>query len=108
MASCWRGWANGETEFWHTNCEHGFVARALQKFPKAWTAADAVSLNLLMTRITLAGQRIPSRIRKIATLRRRLPVTIFPPNPQPVIIRHILQNLGSAAGEVRAVQSPPA
>jgi len=61
-----------------------------------------------MATITLAGLRIPPRIRKIPTLRRRLPVTIFPQNPQPVIIRHILQNLGSAAGEMRPAQSPQA
>jgi len=82
------------------------MARTLNKFPAVWTAADAVSLNLRAAMITLAGLHIPPLIRTIPMLRRRLPVTIFPQNPQPVIIRHVLQNLGSTAGEIQPMQSP--
>ena len=70
--------------------------------------AAIAAINLRMATIHLAGLRVPPRVRKIPTVRRRLPVTMFPQEVQPVIIRHALQNLGSAVSETQPAQSPRA
>jgi hypothetical protein len=71
--------------------------------------AAIAAINLRMATIQLAGLRVPPRARKIPTVRRRLPVTIFPGVVQPVIIRHAFQNLGSAVvSEIQPSQSPRA
>jgi hypothetical protein len=58
-----------------------------------------------MATIPLTGLRSPPRVRRIPTVRRRLPVTIIPDSAQSVIIRHARQNLGSAASETQPVQT---
>ena len=67
-------------------------------------AAEVAAMNLRMATIPLAGLRVPPRVRKVPTVRRRLPVTIIPDSAQSVIIRHASQNLGSAIPESQPVQ----
>lgn len=69
------------------------------------TPADNAALNLRMATMQLAGLRIPPRVRTVPTLRRRLPVTVISEPPQPVIIRHVGQNLGSRVSETRPPQN---
>lgn len=69
-------------------------------------AADSAAMNLRMATMQLAGLRIPPRVRTVPVLRRRLPVTMISESAQPVIIRHVSQNLGSPVSETRPPQSP--
>jgi hypothetical protein len=84
------------------------VARKLQLNESSPVNAAIAAINLRMATIQLAGQRVPPRVRKVPAVRRRLPVTIFADAGQPVIIRHALQNLGSAVSEIQPSQSPRA
>ena len=68
------------------------------------TAAEVAAMNLRMATIPLAGLRVPPRVRKVPTVRRRLPVTIIPDSAQSVIIRHASQDLGTAVTEPQPVQ----
>jgi len=71
--------------------------------------AAIAAINLRMATIQLAGLRVPPRARKVPTVRRRLPVTMFTHDAEPVIIRHALQNLGSVAvSETQPIQTPRA
>jgi hypothetical protein len=106
-ANCSRGWAKSDENFWHTSCDTSLVARKLHRAEVPRDAAQMAAINLRMATIQLAGLRVPPRARKIPTVRRRLPVTILPTMEQPVIIRHVLQNLGSVVSETRPAQSPP-
>jgi hypothetical protein len=84
------------------------VARKLQLRESSPLNAAIAAINLRMATIQLGGQRVPPRVRKVPTVRRRLPVTISPNEVQQVNIRHALQNLGSAFSETRPSQSPRA
>lgn len=66
------------------------------------------AMTLRLAAASLPGVRIFSRVRKIPSVRRRLPLTIISDLPQPVIIRHALQNLGSPVSETQPTQSLPA
>ena len=83
------------------------MARALNRLQAGWTAENAVLMTLRMAATPLAGVRVPPHARKIPTVRRRLPITIFPLDPQPVVIRHAFQNVGSPVSETRPTQSLP-
>jgi len=83
------------------------MARKLQVQECSRVDVAIAAINLRMATIQLAGLRVPPRARKIQTVRRRLPVTILSEPPQTVIIRHALQNLGSAiVSEIQPSQSP--
>jgi hypothetical protein len=96
----------GGAFYWHTNCGSIFVAKKFHAPGMVRTAADSAALNLRMATMQLSGLRVPPRIRTVPTLRRRLPVTAISEPPQPVIIRHVRQNLGSSVSETRPIQSP--
>ena len=81
------------------------MARKLQLRESNRVDATIAAINLRMAMIQLAGGRAPAGARKVPTLRRRLPVTILPIAPQPVIIRHVLQNVGSPVSETQPSQS---
>jgi len=70
--------------------------------------AAIAAFTLRMATMSLAGAHVPARARKIPTMRRRLPITILNEPPQPVIIRHALQNLGSVVSGTQPIQSPRA
>ena len=71
-------------------------------------AFNSAESNLRMATMQLAGLRLPPRIRTVPTLRRRLPVEFVAETAQPVIMRHIGQNLGSPVTETQPTQSPRA
>jgi len=95
----------GDEYFWHTSCDKRFVARKFQVQESFSAAAKTAAMNLRMATIQLSGLRVPPRVRKVPTLRRRLPITMLPEYSQPVIIRHTGQNLGSLVSEARPVQT---
>ena len=80
------------------------MARKYDNSVRMHAAAEVAAMNLRMATIPLAGLRPPPRVRRIPTVRRRLPVTMIPDLAQSVIIRHASQNLGSAVGEAQPVQ----
>ena len=83
-----------------------FVAKKFHAPGLVRNAADSAAMNLRMATLQLSGLRVPPRIRTVPNLRRRLPVTAISEPPQPVIIRHVGQNLGSPVSETRPPQSP--
>jgi hypothetical protein len=91
--------------FWHTSCTIFRVARKFQVVGNAKAASEAAIMNLRKAATSLAGTQGRPRVRKIPTLRRRVPVTVIAESGQPVIIRHIGQNLGSVISEIRPTQS---
>ena len=91
-------------KFWHTSCDTLLVARKYSNSVSLHVPAGVAAMNLRMATIPLAGLRVPPRVRKVPTVRRRLPVTIIPDSAQSVIIRHASQNLGSAVSEPQPVQ----
>jgi hypothetical protein len=84
-----------------------FVARKFQAPGTVRTTADNAAMNLRMATMQLAGLRIPPRVRTVPPLRRKLSVTAVAEPAQPVIIRHVRQNLGTPVGGPRLVQSLP-
>ncbi|HAO78901.1 MAG TPA: hypothetical protein DCQ92_07990 [Verrucomicrobia subdivision 3 bacterium] len=94
--------------FWHTSCDTSCVARKNYHHQPVRNAAETAATNLRLATFQLSGLHIPSRVRKIPVLRRRLPITMIPQAVQPVMIRHTSQNLGSLLNEIRPVQSLPA
>jgi hypothetical protein len=90
--------------FWHTSCDTFSVARKYDISMRVQAAAEVAGINLRMGTIPLAGLRLPPRVRKIPTVRRRLPVTIIADTAQSVIIRHTNQNLGSPVTEPHPIQ----
>ena len=67
-------------------------------------------MNLQSAMSHLSILRLPARLKKPAPLRRRIPVVMFAGSPEPVKIRHVRQNLGTAAGETinaGELQTPP-
>lgn len=90
--------------FWHTSCDTVPVARKYYNSLTVLEAMEIAALNLRTGMIPLAGLRPPPRIRKLPTVRRRLPVTIIPNTAKSVIIRHVSQNLGNVISEAQPVQ----
>ena len=68
-------------------------------------ALEAAAMNL-RTATTMAGLRVPPRVKRIPAVRRRLPIMMLPEMTQPVIIRHAGQNLGSAVSGAKILQAP--
>ena len=70
------------------------------------SSADTAALNLRIATMQLSGLRVPPRVRTVPALRRRLRVEVISEPPQPVIIRHVRQNLGTGISETQPSQSP--
>jgi transposase InsO family protein len=94
-----------EVLFWHTSCRCHSVAKKYYNPGLARAAAEIAAINLRMAANPLAGVRIPPRVRKVPTVRRRLPITILTDSAQAVNIRHAAHNLGGAASEIQPAQS---
>jgi hypothetical protein len=86
--------------------DKSFVARKFQASGTVRGAADFAAMNLRMATMQLAGMRVPPRVRTVPSLRRRLTVTEVSDPPQPIIIRHVVQNVGRQVNETRPIQSP--
>ena len=71
------------------------------------TVSDNAAANLRMATMQLAGLRVPPRVRTVPPLRRKLPVTAVNEPVQPVIIRHVRQNLGTFTGRPVITQNAP-
>jgi len=69
---------------------------------------DAAALNVRVTALQFAAIGVPPRAKRIHQPRRRLQIEGFSDIVQPVIIRHVRQNVGSVVSETRPVQSLPA
>jgi hypothetical protein len=86
--------------------DKSFVARKFQTSGTVVrTALNNAALNLRMGTVQMAGVRAPARPRVVPSPRRRLAVAIQFEPPQPVIIRHIAQNLGNSVTETRQIQN---
>jgi hypothetical protein len=94
--------------FWHTSCDTSCVARKNYHHQPVRNAAETAATNLRLATFQLSGLHLPSRVRNIPLIRRRLQVTMISQAVQPVMIRHTSQNLGSLLNEIRPVQSLPA
>jgi len=81
------------------------VAKKFQAPENVRTAVNTAALNLRIATMQLAGLRIPSRVRTVPPLRRRLSVITISDPAQAVIIRHVRQNLGTPVAEPQLVQS---
>lgn len=92
--------------FWHTSCVSFFVAKKFHALGMVLNASDNAAMNLRMAMMQLRGVRIPPRVRTVPMLRQRLPVTFVSETVQPVIMRHLGQNLGSPVTGTRPSQSP--
>lgn len=87
------------------SCDDFLVARKFQVNEGFGSVLNASATGLQMMPLPLSGLRPASRVRKVPALRRRVPVTIIPGPVQAVIIRHMAQNLGSAAGKIQPAQN---
>jgi hypothetical protein len=87
------------------SCVNLFVAKKFHSPGISPTAAQIAAIHSRLAAIQLTGLRLPSRVRKVASVRRRLPVTMTSQPAHAVKIRQILQNLGSPVSETRPVQS---
>jgi hypothetical protein len=94
-------------EFLATSCGNLLVARKFQRQDSSPVNAGIGVITLRMAALSLAGVRVPPRARKIPTMWCHLPVTMLAQSPQPVIMRHALQNVGSPVSEIQLAQSPP-
>jgi hypothetical protein len=81
------------------------VAKKFQAPENVRTAVNTAALNLRIATMQLAGLRIPPRVRTVPSLRRRLPVITISEPSQPVIIRHVRQNLGTPIAEPQLIQN---
>ena len=69
-------------------------------------------MNLQSVMNHISSLRLPPRLKKPAPPRQRIAIIMFAGVPEPVKIRHVHQNLGSAAsqgtdvGEIQPSQSP--
>ena len=81
------------------------VARKFHSLGIIRPTADGAALDLRVATPPLPGLRLPPRVRKVPVLRRRVAVTAIAQPPQPVIIRHVRPNLGSAVSETQLIQS---
>ena len=81
------------------------MAKKLQASQGSRVAAQLAEINLRMATIPFAGGRVPPRVRKVPTVRRRLPVTMIQDDPRPVIIRQGFQNVGSAVSGTQPIQT---
>jgi hypothetical protein len=91
--------------FWHTSCDGSGVARKSYNPELSPTAVQIAAIRSRLAAIESAGQRIPPRIRRVAPVRRRLPVVMMPQPAHAVKIRHTLQNVGSGISETQPVQN---
>jgi hypothetical protein len=62
-------------------------------------------MNLRSATLQMTGLRTPSRVRAIPSLRRRLEITIVGDQPETVIIRHIVPNVGTPVEAPRQIQN---
>ena len=63
-------------------------------------------MNLQSVMNHISSLRLPPRLKKPAPPRHRLAIIMFAGRPEPVKIRHVHQNLGSAVSEIPPSQSP--
>jgi len=81
------------------------VARKYKVQGLATVTVEATAAKRGLARFQIAATGFPSRMKKIHTPRRRIPVTFLKEKPAPVKLRHTGQNLGSVVAEIQPVQN---
>jgi hypothetical protein len=81
------------------------VARKYKVQGLADVTVEATPAKLGLARFQIAATGFPARMKKIQTLRRRLPVAFLTERPEALKIRHTDQNLGNLTPEVQPVQN---
>lgn len=67
--------------------------------------AESTAAKLGLAKSQIAAKGYPYRMKKIPTLRRRIPVTFLDEKAVPVKMRHTGQNLGNVLTEIQPVQN---
>ena len=82
------------------------MARKNHKIISLRPAAQIAAMNLQSIMSHISMLRLPPRLKKPAPQLRQIPVVMFGGSPEPVKIRHVHPNVGSAINEIQPTQSP--
>jgi hypothetical protein len=81
------------------------VARKYKIQGYAAAAVEATAAKPGLARFPIATTGFPTRLKKIHTPRRRIPVTFFSERPKTVKMRHVGQNVGNLVAGTQTVQN---